>query len=57
MISFRGVWGSGWGGQGGGGGAGGELEGGWGLKAPQLAKLECPPCRGLEGEPRSGSNF
>ena len=26
-------------------------------KAPQLAKRACPPRRGLEGEPRSGSNF
>ena len=29
----------------------------WGPKAPQLAKRACPPRRGLEGEPRSGSNF
>ena len=29
----------------------------WGPKAPQLAKGACPPRRGLEGEPRSGSNF
>ena len=28
-----------------------------GPKAPQLAKRACPPRRGLEGEPRSGSNF
>ena len=29
----------------------------WGPKAIQLAKRACPPRRGLEGEPRSGSNF
>ena len=29
----------------------------WGPKAPQLAKRACPPRRGLEGEPHSGSNF
>ena len=29
----------------------------WGPKAPQLAKRACPPRRGLEGEPRSCSNF
>ena len=26
-------------------------------EGPQLAKRACPPRRGLEGEPRSGSNF
>ena len=28
-----------------------------GAEGPQLAKRACPPRRGLEGEPRSGSNF
>ena len=30
---------------------------GGGAVGPQLAKRACPPRRGLEGEPRSGSNF
>ena len=41
-----------WRGEGGGGRGGGR-----GPKAPQLAKRACPPRSGLEGEPRSGSNF
>ena len=39
-------------------GFGGPLGVRWGgPKAPQLAKRACPPRGGLEGEPRSGSNF